>query len=89
MTIHSEALNDTDLPGTDAQVIDFPGFDSKEVQHVEAIAKSLDRLRVVCTNIALVTLLCELDGAPHERICAALDDVTKAGLHALDVLSAR
>lgn len=55
----------------------------------QAAAEALDRVRVICSDLGVATLLAELEGTDPEFIAEVLDEVSGAALVALATLRQR
>jgi hypothetical protein len=58
------------------------------VRAVQDIAEVLERVRRVCNEIGLATLVAQVHELPQAAVCAALEEVAAAGERALETLLA-
>jgi hypothetical protein len=56
------------------------------MEEVQAISDALDRVRRLCTELGIATLLAEVHEVPSEIVRAALDEIARAADQALRTL---
>ena len=53
--------------------------DAGELRSVQAVTDALERVRRVCSEVGLATLLAEVREVPTEEVCAALNSLAVVG----------